>query len=110
LHSSIRMLTTEMARGKIIFEVTTMKRLDVKDLQILQMYVNSEQRPGTPSPSIEEIRDHLPGIRSVATVHNRLRNLQDQGLIVQPSHKQPRSRRITEAGKRTLSSSGVPQI
>jgi hypothetical protein len=87
-----------------------MKRLDNKDLLILQMFATSEKNPSNPSPSIEEIRDKLPGVRSVATVHNRLSNLQDHGLLVQPSHKQPRSRRITDAGKMELGRSGVPQI
>lgn len=86
------------------------KRIDSKDLLILQMYANKEENPNTPVPSIEEIRDNLPNVRSVATVHNRLANLEALGLVVQPSHKQPRSRRITEAGKIKLTQSGVPQV
>ena len=87
-----------------------MKRLDNKDLLILQMFVTSGRNPHAPSPSIEEIRDALPGVKSVATVHNRLSNLEEHGLIVQPSHKQPRSRRITEKGKQRLTMDGIPQI
>lgn len=96
--------------SKIIFEVNKMKRLDSKDLLILQMFADSEENPNRPSPSIEEIRDALPGVSSVSTVHNRLENLQDQGLIVQPSHKMPRSRRITVAGKERLGGIFEPRI
>ena len=85
-------------------------RLDGKDLLILQMFADSENDPNRPSPSIEEIRDHLPGVSSVSTVHNRLENLQDRGLIVQPSHKMPRSRRITDAGKMRLTGIEEPRI
>lgn len=86
-----------------------MKRIDNKDLLILQLFATNERNPANPSPSIEEIRDELPGVKSVATVHNRLKNLEEQGLLVQPAHKQPRSRRITEQGKRQLAMGGVPQ-
>jgi repressor of nif and glnA expression len=89
-----------------------MKRLDVKDIMILQMFATSEKDINVPSPSIMEIRDALPGVKSVATVHYRLQNLEDQGLLIQPSPKQPRSRRITDAGKMELGLglTGTPQI
>ena len=87
-----------------------MKRLDSKDLLILQMYYNQENSGrDKPNLSIEEIRDSVPGVRSVATIHNRLSNLEEHGMIMQPAHKQPRSRRITQHGITELKKE-IPQI
>jgi hypothetical protein len=88
------------------------KRLDSKDLLILQLLYNQDYDPSSrtkPNLSITEIRDAIPGVRSVATIHNRLSNLENQGYVVQPGYKQPRSRRITQHGINELKRE-VPQI
>lgn len=85
------------------------KRLDSKDLVILQL-LNGQDDPANaqkPNLSITEIRDRVPGVRSVGTIHSRLENLEQQGLVVQPAHKQPRSRRITQQGKAQLKQEGL---
>jgi len=88
-----------------------MKRLDQKDILILQLLKNQDDPENRDKAklSIEEIRDRVPGVSSVGTIHSRLTNLEDQGMVVQPSHKQPRSRRITQFGVNELNKE-VPQI
>jgi len=88
-----------------------MKRLDSKDLLILQLLKNQDDpvNKNKPNLSITEIRDRVPGVSSVGTIHSRLTNLEDLGMVVQPSHKQPRSRRITQHGANELNKE-IPQI
>lgn len=70
--------------------------LDDIDLLILQTIHNY------PSVSYMEIRDAIR-TRSVATVHNRLYALAEQGFITLPAkRKQPRSLKLTPSGCQVL--------
>lgn len=67
-----------------------MRRIDAKDLLILK-----ELKEGP--RSIQELAETI-GVRSTSTVHNRLEELEDRGLIIQPRKRQARSRQVTDAG------------
>jgi len=74
-------------------------RLDEKDMMILQMLKNG-------NPSIEEMKRAIL-VRSTSTIHARLEFMEQQGLVVQPSKRQARSRQITSAGIAKLKEVGL---
>jgi predicted transcriptional regulator len=74
-------------------------RLDEKDMVILQMLKNG-------NPSIEEMAKAIL-VRSTSTIHARLEYMEHEGLIVQPSKRQARSRQLTSAGVAKLKEIGL---
>ena len=74
-------------------------QIDNKDLLLLQMLKEG-------SPSIEEMRQAIL-VRSTGTVANRLKNLEEQGYVIQPADHQHRSRTITTSGIEVLKGAGL---
>lgn len=78
--------------------------MDDKDYLILQqLYMN-------PRVSLFELRDMIR-VHSVATVHNRIKDMEGAGLISPPPQpKMARSRTVTIDGKKLLAKNGLIQI
>jgi len=85
-----------------------MSQLDQVDLLILTMIQNA-QNAGKPLPSMEELQKAT--FKSVGTIYNRLRGLEEAGYITSPpTPHQPRSRQLTPFGSGVLKSEGYGDI
>ena len=73
--------------------------LDNKDYMILKMLHDG-------SPSIPELKDAIL-VRSTGTVAYRLKQMEDLGLVTQPSKNRSRSRSVTQRGKTLLQEAGL---
>lgn len=85
-----------------------MAQLDQVDLLILTMF-QSAQKAGKPLPSMQELQQAT--FKSVGTIYNRLRDLEEAGYISSPpTPHQPRSRQLTQNGIGILQQEGYGDI
>jgi DNA-binding HxlR family transcriptional regulator len=68
--------------------------IDQKDMLIMILIKNG-------NPSVHEMRAAIQA-NSPGTIAERLKWLQEQGLVIQPRFRQPRSRRLTDYGFQVL--------
>lgn len=81
--------------------------LDQKDLIILQALEKAD-RERKAVPSLDELRQSLPGTESITTVWNRMQDLIDQGLVEPPPKpNMARAHRISEKGMQALANEGL---
>lgn len=85
-----------------------MAQLDQVDLLILTM-IQDAQNAGKPLPSMQELQ--VATFKSVGTIYNRLRDLENGGYITAPpTPHQPRSRQLTQFGIGVLWQEGYGNI
>lgn len=75
------------------------QRMDQKDLLLMQMIQDG-------NPSIQEMCTAIR-VRSTNSVANRLKWLEENGYVIQPKVRQPRSRTLTPTGLDALVQAGL---
>lgn len=85
--------------------------MDEKDLLILKLLYNQDFDPTkrtVPKLSLSEIRDEVPGVSAIGTIHDRVTALEEAGFIEPPpAPNVPRSRRISQKGIDLLEQQGA---
>jgi SOS-response transcriptional repressor LexA len=85
--------------------------VDEKDLLILKLLYNQDFDPTkrtVPKLSLSEIKNQIPGISAIGTIHDRITALEEAGFIEPPPvPNMPRSRRISQEGIELLERQGV---